>query len=229
MAARHPEWWVALIAGVAWVGLTWFALWGKAPGGHAHIDNFGSGSVEAVVTMALMPLAMMSPLVMGAVRHTAATTFWHRRQRAARLYLAGFLAVWLGVGALLTLAIAMAASLGGWQLVTAGAFAAAVLWQFTQGKRRALRRCDRRLAVPGEGWTADRACLSHGVASGFACAGACWALMAAVIAVHHHLLVMLALFAVQIHERRAWRFRPQATAGWVAAVGLATLSVSRLP
>lgn len=206
------------LAIAAWTSLAWLELAGSNVS-HGHAPQVDRGSVGTIAALVLMPLAMMAPLVLGGLRHAALSTFWARRHRAAGLYLAGYLGVWVAAGALLMVGVFALASLAGWQLVTDGAFAIAVGWQFMAPKRRALRRCDGRVSVPGDGWRADRACLSNGVVSGLACAASCWAIMAAVVAAHHAVPIMLALFAAQVQERRMWRYDPTPIAAWIAIVG----------
>lgn len=214
------------MAAAAWTSLAW--LWLSVPSGShaAHAPEVGLASIDTLATVALMSLAMMAPLVLGATRHAALTTFWTRRHRAACLFLVGYLAIWIAAGALISAVIFGLAARLDWWLVTAVAFTAAGGWQFSPAKRRALRRCERRTSVHGDGWRADRACLSNGAAAGVACAASCLAIMGAAAASHHALPILLGLFAVQVGERRAWRFRAQRTAAWIAAVGIAAVAMS---
>jgi predicted metal-binding membrane protein len=203
---------VFALAIAAWMSLAWLELSGSGSV-HVHAHQLDPGSIDSAAAWVLMPLSRLG------LRHAALSTFWSRRHRAVGLYLAGYLGVWVAAGALLMVGAFALASLTGWQLVTAGAFATAVGWQFTAAKRRALRRCDRRVSVPGDGWHADRASLGNGVVSGLACAANCWAIMAAVVAAHHAVPIMLALFAAQVQERRMWRYDPMPIAAWIAVVG----------
>lgn len=43
--------------------------------------------------------------------------------------------------------------------------------------------------------------------------------------VHHALPVMLAIFAVQVYERRAWRYRPELTAAAIGLVGIVAIAM----
>lgn len=230
---RHPEWWVVFVASAAWSALTLQQVGERIGGSHLHA-NLESGWIlgsewAGVLGVAfLMAAAMMSPLVLGTIRHVALTTFWPRRYRAATFFLLAYLVVWAIVGAALTVATVLLSALIGFSTTCAIAFVAAAAWQFTPAKRRALRRCERRISIAGDGWRADVACLRYGAIAGWSCVVTCWAFMAAAAAAGHALPVLGALFALQLHERLAWRFRPRTTGGYIAAVGIIVLSAFAL-
>jgi predicted metal-binding membrane protein len=74
-------------------------------------------------------------------------------------------------------------------------------WELTAAKRRCLRACHRTLPLPPDGWKADAACARFGLRYGWACLGACWALMLAMaIAGHASLLLMLVLTVIVVAE-----------------------------
>ncbi len=180
-----------------------------------------AGGLEAMLlisppwTLALswlaMLLAMMTPLLGRPLRLLRSRSPSDRRARAVALFVAGYGAIWLAAGAVLT-TMAIALSIG------AGApagppFAAAALialaWQATPFKQACLGRCHRPPRVSSSGLEADA--LRYGITHGLWCVGACWALMLLpLLAGSAHLAAMAAVTAVLWIERA----RPARPARW---------------
>lgn len=205
---RHPEWWAVLASVLAWAYL--------ASAAHGHAGH-GTGAAA----MAAMVVAMMLPLTIAQLRHVALSSLWRRRHRAAAGFIAGFLAVWLAVEAVLAVAWRGMGSLAGAALAAGVVAVAAALWELAPAKRRHLRRCHRTVPLAPSGWRADADCARFGAAMGVSCVGTCWALMLASAAFAHSLPVMLALFGVQL----SGRYRRRHSAPLAAAVVLAVLVV----
>lgn len=154
-AAAHPEAGAAVVVALAW------ALLLARPGMH----RAGPAGLPQWTVMAV---AMMGPAALPGIRHTARNSLRWRRGRAAAEFGLGYLAVWVGYGAVLLMLPPV--PLGVALLVAAG-------WQLTPGKRRWLLECHRARPLPPAGPRADRAAAGFGLRVGAACAGTCWALM----------------------------------------------------
>jgi predicted metal-binding membrane protein len=164
---------------------------------------------------ALMIAAMMSPLLIAPLRYVQERSFAKRRARAALLFAAGYMAVWMAAG----LGLQSAALAARWAepapLVCLGLAAAiALLWQVSPAKQWCLNRCHRQPHLAAFGAAADRDALGYGVANGAACVGTCWALMLLpLFLVQAHLLAMAAVTLFILAERLenpaplAWRWR----------------------
>lgn len=163
---------------------------------------------------ALMVAAMMSPLIVGPLRHVRDRSFAKRRARAMLLFIAGYAAVWMTAG----IGLEVMALAAGWAasapLVDLGPAAAAVLWQVSPAKQWCLNRCHRRPQLAAFGAAADRDAFSFGVMSGVSCVGACWALMLLTLfAGRGHVFAMIAIMLFICAERLEnpapleWRWR----------------------
>lgn len=222
----HPEWWAAALAASAWAFLLALtardlALRGLSGPDHGLAAASGRGVTALLAAWAVMAVAMMVPLVLGSLRHVALGSLWRRRHRSEILFLAGYLAVWMVAGAVIVTAVVAVAGWAGATAASSAAFAAAAVWQLTPVKRRSLRRCRYTSPLAPTGWRADRDCATFGARIGWSCVTTCWALMAAAAAAAHTFEVMVALFAVQLHER--FRRRPSPAAGAAVAVALGIL------
>jgi predicted metal-binding membrane protein len=164
---------------------------------------------------ALMVAAMMSPVVIGPLRHVRERSFAKRRPRAMLLFIAGYAAVWMAAGVpLQALALALRWAGPGPALSLGLAAAAAMVWQVSPGKQWCLNRCHRQPSLAAFGAAADRDAFGFGLTNGAACVGACWALMLLpLFAGGAHLAVMLAITVFIFAERLegpaplAWRWR----------------------
>jgi hypothetical protein len=204
----HPEWWsVSLSAGV-WVAILIWPHHGMAHL-HAHVtESLSLGSLGAIWCAemrqwSLMVVAMMVPLVLFPVRITAVRSLWRRRHRAIAGFLAGYLALWLFLGAAFSIPICLLRSAGWYsnRWMAAFGFFLAAAWQFSSWKRIGLNSCHRTMPIAPRGWQADRDCVHYGWSIGCGCVLSCWALMSACLFAGHGILAMVCLTAVGLAER----------------------------
>jgi predicted metal-binding membrane protein len=238
-----PELVSASVVALAWVVLVAIALRHSITSGPtgAHATRaaglFGtpgihpgaSPSVWSIVVASLpywllMTVAMMGPVALAGIRHTALNSLRWRRTRAVAEFAAGFLTVWAAVG-VAELAAAKSTTLPrdvGLAVVLTGAAA----WEVSAAKRRASRACHRPLPLPLYGWPAERGALVFGLRQGAGCVGTCWCLMLTMIVVPAaHLLWMTALtclIAMQWIARRPRRVS-MITASGLGAAAVATV------
>lgn len=198
LAWEHPEWWTIALSAAAW--LTIMGQWLSAST-HDHSRHSAQhGSV--VLSSVLMIVAMMFPMVTSSVRTVAARNLWRRRHRAILQFLAGYTAPWL----LFTLVVGIAITGLRSSQAAAFAFGAAVVWQLTPAKRRAMFACHRTIPIAATGWRADRDCFRSGWMIGISCVASCWVLMLACMLSEHSLPAMLCATGIGIIERG--QFRP---------------------
>lgn len=227
----------ALIGAVAAsAAAAWALLWlGDANHGALHFHGQGTAAGPSVVAgLALfvvawtgMSLAMMLPtsLPVLTVLHTFAG------QRPDRFLLvglaaAGYVAAWVGAGALVgpinlalqgALASPLFASAHG--LIAPALLLIAGLFQFSALKYRCLEKCRSPLAVVLSHWTGRRQrweAFRLGWASGIFCVGCCWALMLLMLLSSvPHLVLMLGLGAIMALEKNVrWGRRLSAPLGY---------------
>jgi predicted metal-binding membrane protein len=209
----------------------------------SHASHLAGGTAAATATAtpafaaalggwALMSVAMMTPATLPAIRHVGLNTIRRRRRWAMTVYLAAYLAVWVGLG-VLALAVERAARATGSssRSLVVATLVVATGWQLTRWKRRALGACRRTVPLPPEGWRADTACASFGGRQAARCVVTCWPLMLLAAVVGHGgvvaLVTMGALTVAIVAEERAAvsgrLVRPIAVALAVATVGVASL------
>jgi predicted metal-binding membrane protein len=220
---RHPEWWVVMIAAVAWM---FMAGMSHSHASHTHASHIGItpgiGHAQGTLGMVAMVIAMMVPLILTNVRHVALSSLWRRRHRAIAGFLAGFIAVWFVVQSAIVGTWGLLAPLVGWQTAGGVAMVAAALWELAPIKRQRIRRCHLTVPLAPRGWRADADCARYGVSTGFSCVTTCWALMVAAAAFSHSLMVMIVLFGVQMSGR--YQQRPSSFLAALAVLGVCLLS-----
>ncbi len=194
VAWRHPEWWSLSLS-----GLSWIILLTRPRSPHA------AHAIGGLSDWTLMVLAMMLPLSIASIRVTAERSLWHRRHRAIAEFLAGYVLVWIVIGAMgvSTLTALPIVSWVGPELATILGLVAVAAWQFAPAKRRALRACHRTAPLAGRGWRADRDCVAYGLMSGGRCVVNCWPMMFACLLSGHSILVMVSVTIVGLAERYA--------------------------
>ena len=183
---EHPDWWLWILAGGAWVAL---AVRGPQHGVAAHDHHMGAGTpavdegsiLAALVWWTVMVLAMMLPLSAGHARWLAHRSLARRRTRTVLLHTLGYVGVWLLVGAAL---VPIGQAIGAPVPVTVAALLAAAAWHVTPSRRRRLRRCGAGVAPAVRGWPADLDCLQAGLRTGRRCAVTCGPAMVAMIEMH---------------------------------------------
>jgi len=126
----------------------------------------------------LMLAAMMAPTLTAPVCHVRDRSFARRRPRAIALFAAGYIAIWMLSGVLLSLLVLAMQSIvpgayGPLALIALVAF----VWQFSPLKQRCLNRCHAHPALAAFGLAADIDALCLGLKHGKWCVGSCWALM----------------------------------------------------
>jgi predicted metal-binding integral membrane protein DUF2182 len=225
--AWHPEAWPGAVTVSAW----WLVLvWrphshtaGVAPHHHAAGTDMG-GSLH-LAWWTVMVVAMMVPLTLPATRTVAFNSLWRRRHRAVAIFLLGYTASWVGLGAgmLLTRGIGEAWSGVAWHgssVVVASALLGAAAWELTPWKRRALRAAHRTMPLAPRGGRANRDCLVWGLVTARRCAASCWPVMLT-MTLTHEVGVMAALTGVSLVDR--YRQRPSLAASAAVFAGLAVV------
>lgn len=196
----HPEWWTIGLAAVAWA----FMLLHAGPNS-GHDMHHRMTLVDEIAHWMLMVVAMMLPLVSGAVRFTASASLWVRRHRAILGFLLGYFGSWLGL-AIVAVTLRQAA----WfhtDAAPALGFAAAALWQRTVMYKRAVAACHCTWPIAPLGWRADRDCLRFGGFIGLACIRTCWPLMLACGFAGHSPIAMTGGAVIGFVEQRRYRQR----------------------
>jgi predicted metal-binding membrane protein len=195
-------------AAVAVVALAWIVLL-VGPGHHR------TGPAD-LPQWTVMVVAMMGPAALPGIRHTARNSLRWRRGRAAAEFGLGYLAVWVGYGAVVLLLPPV--PVGAVLLVAAG-------WQLTPYKRRWMLECHRGRPLPPAGPAADRAAAGFGLRVGGACAGSCWALMLVTPFAPMNLVWTAGLAGLVLAERLT---RHPVRTTRIAALGLAALAFAVL-
>lgn len=208
------------VVALAWVSL-W--LWGGSPYGrflsHREIEHAGLSDLARLTPMfiagwTLMTVAMMLPTSLPLVRlfHTITRTRAHRA-RLVGLLVAGYLMVWVVVGAMAHLGDRGLHALveqvpwlhaNTWVIGT-GILALAGVYQFSRLKYRCLDRCRSPFGFISSHWRGRNErmdALRLGLHHGLFCVGCCWALMLLMFAVGAgNLGWMLMLGAVMAVEK----------------------------
>jgi predicted metal-binding membrane protein len=161
-----------------------------------------ASSLGALPSCIIMVVAMMLPLILLEVRHTAFRSLWCRRHRAIAGFLCGYLTVWLLAS--LPALVPEAVGIRGVVPLLAG-LAIAVVWQATPFKRRALLACRRTMPLAPSGWRADLACFRYGLFQGRSCLLNCWALMLLPLLATHDIAIMAGVTVFLAAERYAPR------------------------
>jgi predicted metal-binding membrane protein len=164
---------------------------------------------------ALMLLAMMSPVLIPDIRHIRLQSLKRHRARVTLLFVAGYAAVWMAVGAvLLAVSLWLGMAMPGSYLPAIAVLLLALVWQMSPFKQRSLNRCHALPEMPAFGKEAAIAALRSGVVRGMWCVGSCWLLMLLPLVLHRdHLVVMIAVTVLILGERLeppaapAWRWR----------------------
>jgi predicted metal-binding membrane protein len=127
---------------------------------------------------ALMLVAMMSPTLIGPIRHVRERSFKRRRARSVALFVVGYAVIWMAAGGVLVTAALMLELLApGSYLPAAGVGIVALVWQCSPVKQCCLNRGHNHRELAAFGVAADLDALRFGITHGVWCAGSCWALM----------------------------------------------------
>jgi predicted metal-binding membrane protein len=182
-----------------------------SPASHASTGNVA----ELLIGWALMLTAMMTPLLIPALRHVRARSLRSRRWRAVSLVMVAHAAVWT-VGGIVLLAVAslLRSVTGQPGLAVLLGLDAALAWQLSPLKQHCLNRHCAHPPISSFGSAADRDALRFGGTHAAWCLGSCWALMlVSLLAPAWHVAVMLAVSVwmwvepLDRPERPTWRVR----------------------
>lgn len=188
LALRRTSWSHPELSAAAAAAAAWALLIGHALDPHSGAEPYLAGLSGWVVTAT----AMMVPGALADVRRVALSGMWQRRRRTIAVFLAAYITVWTGFGAL---ALAALPSAG---VDVAMLLAVAAGWELSSWKWRAVRRCHLTRALPPRGARADAACAREGLRYGARCVASCWPAMLAMAAAGHLALGLMALLAVVV-------------------------------
>ena len=163
-------------------------------------ETFGAAWAAAWGHWVLMVLAMMLPVAAPHVRVVAMRSLRSRRQRAAVVFLLGYVALWITAGAVLLAALVALGTehLDGAWLV--GILLVAAAWQVSRPTQARAASLWFPPARSGGGGCCRPELCRAGLRSGLQCMVTCWPAMLA-MAVSHDLLLMAGLLAVMLTER----------------------------
>jgi predicted metal-binding membrane protein len=183
----RPEWPIAVLVATAWMVVLADGWMFHATDETSRAGDAVTGVMAMVPAWALLSVAMMMPVALPAVRHTALNSIARRRQWAMALYTAVYVGVWVGFGVLALAGEHLTRhtlALDGPGLLAATLLLAAA-WQLSPAKRRALNTCRRTVPLPPLGRKADAGCARFALVHGWRCVRSCWALMLVIIVAGH--------------------------------------------
>jgi predicted metal-binding membrane protein len=230
-AVSQPAALTLAASAAAWIG---FAIWmGGMPGVGADL-SVAAFAGSWTLMMAAMMLPSMTPVVSLYDRMRAG----HALSRVATgAFVAGYLALWAGVGLAAYGVVRAGESIAGGTLgwhdagraVAGAVILLAAAYQVSPLKERCLRHCRTPLGFLLAHWRGGRSgALRMGAIHGSWCFGCCWALMATLFAVGLMSLGWMAFVAVLIAVERlapGGRRTRLAVAGVLAVLGVALLAV----
>ena len=201
---RHPERPLAGVVLAAWV------LVAVENGGHDH----GQSWLRLQAGWLLMVVAMMLPPALPMARRVIQNSKRYRRQRAAFLFAASSLLLWVGAGLVAVSAAVWAGAFEHRRWLLGGSLLLGAAWELTPQKKRALKACHRTIPLPPDGRKADLACVKLGVNYSRACFRSGWALMLPMaVAGHVSVFLMLLLTGIALSEEvvsKGYRLAPAA-------------------
>jgi predicted metal-binding membrane protein len=218
------------VAGIAWV-VTVDRMQGMDMGPGTDLGGFGWFAGVWVTMMAAMMLPSLSPMAVAYSRGSGVQG-GSRAVAGTALFAAGYLLVWVLVGALAYALVEGVRSLDlgflGWgrggQYVAGGVILAAGLYELTPVKARCLRHCrDSGLLRPRSRATGA---LIMGIEQGGFCVGCSWALMAALFALGVMSIGWMVLIAalIAVEKLLPWEVIPSgATAALLVVLGVAVM------
>lgn len=182
----------------------------------------------------LMLVAMMSPLLIPALRHVYARSLPSRRWRALALLSAVYLGIWSAAGELLqAMAAALHSVVQGGAAFTFGLLTVLV-WQLSPVKQRCLNRRSAHPPIAAFGRAADLDVARFGCVHALWCVGSCWVLMLLpLLAGGWHLIVMAVvsawIWAEPFDTPRvpSWRLRLPVRAARIVAATARPLGFAR--
>lgn len=168
----------------------------------------------------LLMAGLMSPLMISHLRHVRTRSFADRRVTLLLLFTMGYLATWTAAGSLFDASLLATRALGlGTSAILTLTLAAAVLWQVSPARQRALNRCHRRPPLAAFGMRAASDVATYGMRAGLWCVATCGpAMLAAHAAGRAHALAMPVVVVLAAGER--WlptirpSWRPRSASAW---------------
>lgn len=208
---RNP---VLFLSAAAWIWL--LADPGGSTAAHCHAMPASLPALLAMSSPAslaagwgLMLVAMMAPALILPIHHLRQQSFKRRRARAGVLFVAGYAAIWMAVGAVLQVGILAAGLLApNSYLPAAGVALVAIIWQLSPVKQRCLNRCHAHGELAAFGVAADLDAIRFGVSHGVWCVGSCWALMLAPMLLPQGHVAAMAVVTVLTFSERLEHPRP---------------------
>lgn len=203
-----------------------------APAMSAMSMHLSAASLPGLLGMwVAMLVAMMSPVLIGPLRHLGSHSLPGHRIAAGTLFVAAYATLWCVAGLLLRV---LADALDRLGAPAAFAVALAVLWQFTPGKQRCLNGHHSRPPLAAFGWPAAVCSLRYGAQFALWCIGSCWTLMLLPLAVPTQQLAVMAAATLWIWAEQLefpaqvrWRIRVPTRAILVARVAVTRLDRPR--
>jgi predicted metal-binding membrane protein len=174
--------------------------------------DVSAGSLPGLLGMWLLMLAaMMSPVLIGPLRHLGARSLPGHRFAAQALFVAGYAVIWSIAGVLLLAAADVVDRLAS---PTGIAVGLAIVWQLTPVKQRCLNGHHIRPSLAAFGFPARLGAARFGVRLGVSCIGSCWALMLLPLVLMDHQLMAMAAITLWIWAEQLefpalarWRMR----------------------
>lgn len=161
---RAPLW---MVSATAWI---WTGAEAWHGSGHLSSDHQKTGVM--LTDWGLMLCAMMVPLLRAPISHICDRSFPHRRVRAIGLFLFGYAALWMTMGALVQLGVGSLLTVHAYILTIA-----VIVWQCSPIKQFCLNRRHGHPELAAFGWQAEYDAFLFGANHGIWCLGSCWLLM----------------------------------------------------
>jgi predicted metal-binding membrane protein len=162
---------------------------------------------DGLLPWIFMVAAMMFPLLNEPIRHVTFSIRRKDRFFGIFWFLTGYAITWTIGGALFRLLALFLDIIAGDKsqllrsLIIASGFllAAALTWH--PGRPVKMSKCGQTMPIRINGWHLLLDSLFYGLRMGYACLNMCWAPMAALMLVHHNIVLMLAVTVAIIYER----------------------------
>ncbi len=166
------------------MGLSEHPIWFKEQG-YAQVDFILSELFNRNSLMVssghwlMMLVAMMSPLLIGPIRHLWRSSLSRKRWLAIVSFLISYVAIWMLAGLVLMLSVRLLQLLmiDEWFAVPGIALVLLMIWQVSPWKQASLNHCHWTPRIYPFGLTFVGDCLRYGMVAGFWCIGGCWSLM----------------------------------------------------
>jgi predicted metal-binding membrane protein len=199
----------------AWVALAASSV-AAGPTTAAHDHGSGDGAaigVVGVVGVALMVVAMVTPLAIEPLREVTQRTVGRVRRRRGALTIAGYLGLWFLAGLVITQVAGSARRvLPNDAVAVVAAVALALAWQSTPLKQRCLNRTHAHSLLVSRAARGDASAVRGGAEHARWCVGSCWPMMLLACVVPASFVAMAAtaawMWAEHLDPVRPPRWRP---------------------